>query len=349
MSENANLKVSIIVPVYNVEKYLEKSIASLTNQSYGNIEIILIDDGSKDASLKICNSLSHQDSRIHVIHQENQGVSIARNNATKATTGEYVMYFDSDDVISTYAVESGIKQLQKYNLDMIIGACIRIDELDAFTETETPPEKECIVYEAADYDLIRLQYFGYGDKSLSNIDGAGYIMRGPVARLVRRDIAKQVHFPEDISIGEDLIWNLNLLKVCKRVGIQKELWYGYVIHGDSAVRGYHANREEQVSKYLMRIRKENKHFFDKYMEAYLKNVAIELYCIANYEMLSKLCPMSTKEKVKFIKDITQKEPWSILYGNKNWMKVPMLHCMMLPLYKTGLWIGVLAIRNKKAR
>ena len=104
MKEIENIKVSIIVPVYDAVKYLETSVSSLINQTYKNIEIILIDDGSKDASLQVCNELEQKDTRIIVIHQENQGVSAARNNATKAASGQYVMYFDSDDVISAYPV-----------------------------------------------------------------------------------------------------------------------------------------------------------------------------------------------------------------------------------------------------
>ena len=93
-------KVSVIIPVYKVEKYLEKCIDSVINQSYSNLEIILVDDGSPDNCGKICDKYAKKDNRIRVIHKTNGGLSDARNNGIKIATGNYIAFIDSDDYVT---------------------------------------------------------------------------------------------------------------------------------------------------------------------------------------------------------------------------------------------------------
>lgn len=113
--------VSIIIPVYNVEEYLEQCLDSVINQTYNNLEIWLIDDGSKDSSGKICDKYKELDSRIRVIHKENGGLSSARNAALDLMKGEYVYFLDSDDFISLDLIETYINFVRKYNVDVIMG------------------------------------------------------------------------------------------------------------------------------------------------------------------------------------------------------------------------------------
>lgn len=105
MKKYEGIKVSVIVPIYNVDKYLEKCINSITLQNHKNIEIILIDDGSTDNSLNICNKCAKEDDRIIVIHQENSGVSTARNKGIEKFTGEYLTFVDSDDYLASDFIE----------------------------------------------------------------------------------------------------------------------------------------------------------------------------------------------------------------------------------------------------
>lgn len=95
--KNEDIKISVIIPVYNVEKYLRQCVDSIINQTYKNIEIILIDDGSTDSCPVICDEYAVKDDRIKVIHKKNAGVSAARNDGLKEITGDYVTYVDSDD------------------------------------------------------------------------------------------------------------------------------------------------------------------------------------------------------------------------------------------------------------
>lgn len=112
---------SIIVPVYNVEKYLDQCIQSLVNQTMSNIEIILIDDGSSDASGEICDSYTERYKNIRVLHQKNMGQSKARNEGIKIARGDFLMFVDSDDYIRENACETFFKYTEKYDVDIIVG------------------------------------------------------------------------------------------------------------------------------------------------------------------------------------------------------------------------------------
>ena len=107
------MKVSIVVPVYNVEKYLDRCIKSILNQKYQDMEIILINDGSTDNSLAICEKYREQDSRIIIINKANQGLSAARNDGVAAASGEYIMFIDSDDYIDDSLVSEAEKLCKK--------------------------------------------------------------------------------------------------------------------------------------------------------------------------------------------------------------------------------------------
>ena len=111
--------ISVIVPVYNVESYVAECIESIQNQTYMNLEIILVDDGSKDMSGDICDQYAAYDERIKVIHQENGGLSAARNTGIEAANGDYISFVDSDDYIRLTLFEDMLQLLKEYDLDII--------------------------------------------------------------------------------------------------------------------------------------------------------------------------------------------------------------------------------------
>lgn len=120
-----NSLISVVVPVYNVEKYLDKCIDSLVSQTYENLEIILIDDGSKDKSAKICDKWKDNDSRIKVIHKENGGLSEARNVGIDYAQGEYIAFIDSDDWVDKNFIKYLHEKLEKYNADIAASTIIK--------------------------------------------------------------------------------------------------------------------------------------------------------------------------------------------------------------------------------
>lgn len=115
-------KVSIIVPVYNMEKYLCRCIDSILNQTYKNLQVILVDDGSSDSSLTICNAYKEKDKRVEVVTKSNGGLSSARNCGLMHVTGEYVCFIDSDDFIDNRFIEVLLKNIKEYNADI---SCVR--------------------------------------------------------------------------------------------------------------------------------------------------------------------------------------------------------------------------------
>lgn len=118
-------KVSIIVPVYNVERYLRQCLDSLVNQTYQNIEIICVDDGSTDASSEILTEYALKNSKVRVIRQENSGLSAARNVGFSFATGEYVMYVDSDDWIDVCTCEKAVFKAEEHAADLVMWPYIR--------------------------------------------------------------------------------------------------------------------------------------------------------------------------------------------------------------------------------
>ena len=113
-------KVSIIVPVYNVEKYLKRCVDSLIEQSYKNLEIILVDDGSKDNSFSICKEYESKDSRVRIFHKENEGLGLTRNYGIEKSTGEYITFVDSDDYLTLDAVETMVEKAAVTNADVVV-------------------------------------------------------------------------------------------------------------------------------------------------------------------------------------------------------------------------------------
>lgn len=121
-------KVSLIIPVFNGEKYLEKCLNSVIKQSYSEMEILLIDDGSNDKSLQMCKEFEKKDSRIKVFSHKNQGVSFTRNRGLKFASGDYIMFLDIDDCIESGYIERFVKTAIKTNSDIIIGGIVFFNE-----------------------------------------------------------------------------------------------------------------------------------------------------------------------------------------------------------------------------
>ena len=119
-------KISVIIPIYNVEKFVKEGIESVLNQTYTNLEIILVDDGSKDSSSAICDEYSKLDKRIKVIHKENGGLSTARNAGLDIATGKYIMFLDADDTYEPNSCEVLYNEIEKRDADFVIGNYIHM-------------------------------------------------------------------------------------------------------------------------------------------------------------------------------------------------------------------------------
>ena len=207
-SLNQNPKVSIIIPIYNTEKYLKKCLNSITNQSYKNLEIILIDDGSTDNSGKIADEYAKKDTRIKVIHQKNAGQSAARNRGLKIASGEYISFVDSDDEIA----KTFIKDLLQPSLsskEVSITVCgIRYKRLNQ-QSTENVYINHIRPIRKQESQKAYILY-------LLTIDGRMY---SSVNKLYYAKIAKTIKFDESLNFAEDTKFVLDYLKNAKSSNI----------------------------------------------------------------------------------------------------------------------------------
>lgn len=211
-----NPDLSVIIPVYNVCNYLEKCLRTISSQTYNNFECILVDDGSSDGSLNICEEWSKRDSRFIVIHQENAGVSKARNVGLDLAQGQFVIFVDSDDWISVDCFEMLVHNMQKFDTDISVCgiAYHHVDKLNLNIPAYTG------VFEFLINNIN--QFVDLNKKDL---------LCGPCAKIYKMSIIKKyrIRFDVNISYGEDLIFNYLYLEYVTRCGILNECLYHYRI------------------------------------------------------------------------------------------------------------------------
>lgn len=198
------IKVSVIVPVYNVEEYLEKCLESLVNQTLKDIEIIIINDGSPDNSQEIIDKYQKKYKNIKAYLKENGGLSDARNYGIKNANGEYLSFVDSDDYIDTTMLEKMYKLAKKENLDLVVCNTINIDDTGNSIEINSN--------------------YNYSDDTIKN-----YLLSPPMAciRIYKKELFKNIKFKKGIYY-EDLELTPKLVKYTKKIGfIDEGLYYYY--------------------------------------------------------------------------------------------------------------------------
>ena len=336
--------ISVIIPLYNVGKeYLHDCMESVQNQTYSNIEIILVDDGSEKLYADLYDKYAETDKRVRVLHQKNQGVSMARNNGTQNASGEYLMYVDADDVITPYAISEGVSAIKKENADMVLGGVKSVTDVSCFPVYEFSEKNSYRVCEWQEFDDLREHYLTIEKKEFSEIEKDGYITRAPFARLLKSDIAKAMLFPKNLPVGEDVVWNMRLLSKCKKICIVDNIWYGYIIHGGSAIRKYYGNREEKAREYLTVLWRECEDYCKTHINQFAKSVAVEFYCILNYELLSSKCPFSNKKKKELVRDYLKKWPWNLLLRKEIKNNLPLSYRILFSFCPSGLWVSMLRL------
>lgn len=202
-------KVSIIIPVFNAGKTITRLLKSIIRQTYDELEIIIIDDGSTDNSFDLCNSINKQERRIVVFKQQNKGVSAARNKGLEMATGEYVLFADADDELPKNCIELLMNRMRG---DLVCGS---YEMRKTFGRKKT-------------FRFVNQEY--YEESFINSIfEIINTIYRAPWGKLFSMRIIKDndLKFPEGIPIGEDGIFLLNYLKVSKSVIFSEEVSYIY--------------------------------------------------------------------------------------------------------------------------
>lgn len=285
--------ISIIVPIYNAEKYLKKCLDSLIIQSYENIEIILIDDGSTDSSAEICHVYLKKDKRIKYIFQNNAGVSKARNVGISYATGKYILFVDSDD----YVLKDYVKSLFEVMDGSELSVCgyYLINSSNDIINSSVKGQRRNLKLKAEEYmySLFSFNEFSY----------QGYIC----SKLFKRSIIlnENIQFEEDIKYNEDRLFVLKYVLCCKNVAYNDEPLYMYKQHDESVMsaikKGYSPDMMTELfafEKMLYLLNKKNK-------KIYAEALFNACYAVASLKKI-----VNNKQDKRHIKKIQRR--WSLM-------------------------------------
>lgn len=300
--------LSVIVPVYNVEKYLDRCVKSLLNQSFQDIEIILVDDGSTDSSGQMCDIWKTRDCRIKVVHKKNQGLGFARNSGIEIATGKYIAYVDSDDYILPDLFIKVIQRLEKTSADICYFGCI-----DIWTDHKLyghPPKK--LFYSSNETIEYVKAILGPIPQSTEFLFGGVSAWSGIVKRELLEKNCIKFHSEREF-LCEDIIYNLQVCMSCESIAIEPTCLYCYC-HNDtnSLTTKYRADRFEAALKLYFYIREmlgnyvENEEINERIIRSLMQNLIVCVKQEILYEkthgkkymnkMLNKICSNPTVQK-----------------------------------------------------
>ena len=219
--------ISVIVPVYNVEEYLEECLESISHQTYADIEVILVNDGSTDGSIEICKQYCQEDPRFHLINQKNQGQSVARNNGVVVSKGEFITFVDSDDIVRVDMLD----QLMNYMSDEIdIVECDKTEDIQYLNEKGKD---------------IQVKEFDSNEALYKCFNHA--VSWSPVAKLYRREIVEKIPFLENL-IYEDFYTGIVSLKYIHKMRKIDYIGYYYRYHTSSTMNQKYSEKNLDIFK-----------------------------------------------------------------------------------------------------
>lgn len=272
---NKKLLVSIIIPVYKVEKFLKKCIESVLKQTYENIEVILVDDGSPDKCGEICDDYAKLDKRIQVIHKENGGLSSARNYGLDISNGEYIAFVDGDDYIADDFIESLLVEIINTGADLVMCSLVDVDEAGVITKRYyfEPGFVDC--------DLFWYNLY-YGSK---------YEL-GMVAwnKLYKKSLWQMLRFPVG-KIHEDEYILHKVIEQCSLIRVIDEVLYYYVRHASSITKGISFKRLDCAEAYLDRT-----NYFIECGKTKFARTSLIRAILISIEVYNKNCINSREEK-----------------------------------------------------
>lgn len=270
--------ISIVIPIYNAEKYLEECLNSIKNQTYKNFEVIMVNDGSKDESETICKRFLEYDARFRYFTKENGGVSSARNLGLDNVKGDFITFIDSDDWIAENHLELLINSIKKTNSDIVVSCYKEFDNnIDTYyTIVYTKQEKNLLNFEKMNRD----DFLTIFPKLMS----LNVCFNNAVAKLFRKELVNNLRFDTSIKYGEDLDFYFSLYLNVESISYVDELTYVYRIHGDSTTSNFnqeYAKQELSIFKKMFKKIQEiglpTIHYFNKFQKLlkarvnYIKN------------------------------------------------------------------------------
>lgn len=321
-----NPKISIIVPIYNSEKYLSRCIDSILSQTYKNIEIILVEDGSPDNCGLICDDYSRKDSRVKVIHQKNKGVSAARNIGLDYATGDYIGFVDSDDYIELDMYDTLWRLIKETEADI---ACISMIIHDENGRPLVVDEKQAVWIYTSE-EAIRNMFF-------DNTTTCGHLWN----KLYKAELFHNLRLDEMMKAREDALIMWELFNRSNRIVYQRIGKYHYMYYPSSAIHSYTPAflTGRKASLHLLERTKENFPKIYAYAQFYL--IEADFQIIARMVMADCFEKKYYDELSKEIKNNLTKEVKQIYKNQKGKNKLS----LFLMLYNVRLYMIIKKIRS----
>ena len=281
--------ISVVVPVYNAENTITRCVESIVNQTYKNIQLILVNDGSLDSSLDICRQLEKKYSNIIVIDKQNEGVSETRNKGIAASKGEFLIFIDSDDYIDSDMCEVMLNNLNRTGADVCMCA-MTLHKDDKIIVNEI---KDCELYSKEEiarhlFDMYKTNY-----------------VNSPCNKLYKKELIKNL-FSREISLGEDLLFNLDYFMNCeKAVFINRGFYHYQFVNSDSLTKKYRTDNFEIATKLYEAV---TKYGNDNNIRFQQMNAVREVYLNSVFYSIQDLfyyCKDTNKTKKQLLKSWVQ--------------------------------------------
>lgn len=293
------VKVTVIIPMYNSEKYIKKCVESIIEQTYKNIEILVINDGSTDNSLGVLDEIN--DSRIKIINQNNHGVSYSRNMGIENSLGKYIFFIDADDWIDSKAIENLVNIAVCNNVDIVKCNFCRENGKKMVKNDISNLNNIC------KKNILKCDYENliYAKIPITNFFNVVW------GQLIKKDIISEL-FDKRICFGEDFLFNVKLLKNSKSIYIYNEVLYHYTTNNNGINRNKSIEKtkikcEDLMNVYaeILSILKDNidKEIFKKFQIKFLEDILNKFFDVLSIDL-------NNKEKVKFIEMIFENKKYN---------------------------------------
>ena len=289
--------VTVVIPVYNVEQYLDRCVKSVVNQTYKNLEIILVDDGANDSCPQLCDNWAEKDSRIKVIHKKNAGLGMARNSGLEKATGEYVFFFDSDDYVDLEIVEKCVANATEYNSDVVMFGRYDVYENGECKKSELNIKKHLFKGSEICEELLPGLFnyeMGIGVSAWSKMFRLSCFKDNDVCFMSEREI-----------ISEDAYFAVEFFSKLNVVTVLDENFYYYFKRGNSLSHTYKADRQKLNDIFIKKVHTLAENLEIKNVIPYL-NVRYQMYTIATLKQVMA-STLPEKEKNREINKILHSE------------------------------------------
>ena len=344
-SSSSLIKVSIIVPVYNVEKYLDRCVQSLVHQTLNDIEIILVDDESPDNCPVMCDEWAKKDLRIKVVHKKNEGLGFARNSGLDVASGEYVTFLDSDDFVELNSYENIYNVVKAKDLDICYFKYRRFTDKGNFIASVTD-KKSFFFSGRSQVDEFMLNMVGVNPiKPFQGHFGMSVCMG-----LFRLETIKRcgVRFVSERQVAsEDLIFHLEFLPHVEKIGVLPDVYYNYFVNTSSITTSYNEGKYQRMIKLLSVVKDEllKRFTWDEIKEHYYSQQLRIIKIIMRYESISQEALL---EKIHRVKRCCKETVFNELYDDSiiNRYTITDRNIVRLMKYKLALPI-ILIYRMKK--